>query len=533
MFARRAALGLAFLSSACGGTSPRGLTPHEYSEGPLAFEPCPADLFPAFLGTAPGAECSVNRVPLRWDAAPTSTLIDVLVRRFVPPSAPAAGQIWMLDGGPGSTGGAFGQKPFLDATVARGWELYAPVHRGAGASTPLSCPDQEAAASELGAFVSAGEAGACGAALLAQWGPDLAGFTPYEAARDVAHLIARTRRPGVPVFVWGGSYGSYWAQRLLEVAPDLVQGVILEGLVPLDANFESLSTHPDEAARELLRQCADEPRCAQHFGPEGPTGAAAAWVGDVGAGAGCAAAVGITGDESRLAFAHLLINEPGERPLIAPLLARLRRCSASDQAELRHALGVLRPKLAPPGPVPSLRDTPLDPRLRNLRLGQNVFQLELFRPSLDRAALEARELTLFASNALSLAFAAEHDVWPRLEAKPPPAAASSVPMLLFAGKLDGQSPYSWSRRVAAAYAGPNQTLVTFEQAGHMTFSYAWTPEGRNCTFDLMGAFLEAPTRPLDLACVAAVKRLDVAGEAPATADRSAALFGTRAVWGAP
>lgn len=534
MLARPALAGLAIaVGSSCGGPPSRGLTPHAYAEGPLAFEPCPVDLFPPFLEVEAGAECSVNQVPLRWASSPPSRFIDVLVRRYVPSSVPK-GQLWMLDGGPGSTGAAFGQKPFLDLSVGQGWELYAPTHRGAGASTPLSCPEQEDPHSERGVLVSPAEVAACGAALLAEWGPDLAGFTPYEAARDVAHLIARSSRPGVPVFLWGGSYGTYWAQRVLEVAPDLVRGVILEGLVPLDANFESLSAHPDEATRELLRQCGEDPACAAHFGPAGPLEAAAAWVRDADAGTGCAVAVGVSGAESRKFFAHLLINKPGERPLIAPLLARLRRCSATDQIELRHARDVLRPEVAPPGLLPSADNTPIDPRVRNFRVGQNVVHLELFRPELGRPALETRERELLSSNELSLSFADEHEVWPKLASTRPPAALrTETPMLLFAGRLDGQSPYSWSQRVGATYAGMHQTLVTFDQAGHMTYAYAWTPEERNCNFDLVRAFMADPTRSLDLSCVPAVKRLDLAGATPVTADRSEKLFGTRAVWGQP
>src|SRR6185369_5140814 len=67
----------------------------------LGFGACPSDL----PGTTLGRDCAVNEVPLRWDE-PDGEKLDVLVARYLGPN-PHQGQLWLLDGGPGGTGGIY------------------------------------------------------------------------------------------------------------------------------------------------------------------------------------------------------------------------------------------------------------------------------------------------------------------------------------------------------------------------------------------------------------------------------------------
>lgn len=515
------------------GACASGLRASPYGEGPLRYEACPA------LPIDPGGECSLNRVPARWDqdqpGREPGHEIEILLRRFTTPDARA--QLWMLDGGPGSTGAAFSTPAFRSITVQRGLDLYVPTHRGAGLSTPLSCPLQEAPDSDLGFLVSPAEADACARSLRDQWGDDLTGFSSYDAARDVAHLMRRARRAGVPVYVWGGSYGSFWAQRLLEVAPDAVDGVILEGTVPPDANFEDLSENADEGVRRLLSACGREQPCADHFGGADPEALARtqlqAALGGGSDGTGCG---GVPGRTVQALLAHFLLNDPGLRPLVAPLVARLARCSAHDRAELAHAATALAPQLTPAA-VPDPRGTLLDPLVRNLRLGTSIFALDLIRPQRSLDALARREDTLVATARTSLSLRREIAAWDvsayRHRLAGPVPVPATLPMLLFAGGLDGQTPLSWSERTAAAYAGPAVQQVTFPQAGHMTYAYTGTTDGKNCTVEIMTQFLRDPRAPLDLSCTARVRPLDLAATSDETAARAETVFGTRAPWGRP
>ncbi|MCC7542830.1 MAG: hypothetical protein IT379_41830 [Deltaproteobacteria bacterium] len=50
-------------------------------------------------------------------------------------------------------------------------------------------------------------------------GPELRATTPTGAARDLGALIDATRGAADRVFVHGGSYGTYWAQRYLQLFP--------------------------------------------------------------------------------------------------------------------------------------------------------------------------------------------------------------------------------------------------------------------------------------------------------------------------
>ena len=40
------------------------------------------------------------------------------------------------------------------------------------------------------------------------------------------------RRPGIPTYVYGVSYGTTWAQRFMQVAPQTAAAVVLDSIIP-------------------------------------------------------------------------------------------------------------------------------------------------------------------------------------------------------------------------------------------------------------------------------------------------------------
>ncbi|HEU4534551.1 MAG TPA: hypothetical protein VFS00_10555, partial [Polyangiaceae bacterium] len=89
-------------------------------------------------------ECGTFQAPLDW-SDPDREKIDVFLARKKARSAPR-GQLWLLQGGPGSSGGYFsypyGERSEVDRLSAAlpDLDIYVFEHRGVGLSTRLYCP---------------------------------------------------------------------------------------------------------------------------------------------------------------------------------------------------------------------------------------------------------------------------------------------------------------------------------------------------------------------------------------------------------
>lgn len=176
-----------------------------------------------------GSLCARAKAPLDY-AKPDGEEIELFVRKLpVAEGRPRRGEVWLVAGGPGETGAAF--YPAL-ATLRRAFpdhELVMPDHRGTGYSSKL-CPVQEARESAAGLGLAGEEWGPCIEAMYANVSRTQS-FTVTHAGRDLADLIRAYRGDG-PVYLYGVSYGTQLALRMLQVAPVELDGLILDGLVP-------------------------------------------------------------------------------------------------------------------------------------------------------------------------------------------------------------------------------------------------------------------------------------------------------------
>ena len=218
-------------------------------DAPATFSACPAEWWARFTasvffdGLAPEhVTCAIQPLPLDW-AAPDGQAIDVaLIRVFGGTPEDITREMWLLDGGPGGTGLSYLSERirqwFDPATTA----LYIPVLRGTILGTTLACDEE-----------------ACVASLKATWGDaGLAGFRSINAAKDVLSFMRRVPTataggPGPERFVYGISYGTYWALEMMEhqtpddVANDLLTGVILDGVIHQQVNFSQDVLVPEYA----------------------------------------------------------------------------------------------------------------------------------------------------------------------------------------------------------------------------------------------------------------------------------------------
>ena len=97
--------------------------------------------------------------------------------------------------------------------------------------------------------------------------PHLDGLTTTDAAKDVAALIDGSRGAGQGVFVLGTSYGTYWAQRYLEVRPDQPTAVILDSTFPAaGADYAQFGKQFDDVAQAVLDLCRADATCSAKLG---------------------------------------------------------------------------------------------------------------------------------------------------------------------------------------------------------------------------------------------------------------------------
>ncbi|MBX3227373.1 MAG: alpha/beta fold hydrolase [Labilithrix sp.] len=486
---------------------------------PIVFEPC---------GMPPGApplaaECANIDVPLDW-SSPGGRRINFFVKRIRGSAPGPHKQLWLLQGGPGGSGQAFDFDAPLFAGIDPSFDLYIPDHRGTGRSSLLRCAGLSSPPIDVNA---------CRDDLLRTWGSDgLAAFSTTSAARDVGSVIARTREPGQEVHVYGVSYGTYLAQRYLQVFPRQPTSVTLDGVC--QAGLCSLLKYAywtDHVAQQFMRECAADEVCGAKLGPDPNARMKEALaIADAGT---CAGLAGVTGNQVRalmVTFSRMF----GYRTFVPPLAYRILRCDAGDVVALQNfAAIVLTPPTAPPMTSPTAPPASTEPpRPFSQALSYNIAFSEMMEtPAITRPELEA----LMSESVFAQYSPAMHDMfdaWPKYDhdeyvGRYP---TTDVPVLLLNGTLDAATPIEFAEEVAAHYTRPHQTFVSLPRAVHGTLRGSPTTDGKQCGLELFRQFVTAPTRPLDTSCASRIVPHDFGSNMADAAER---WFGTRDLWENP
>ncbi|MEO1337314.1 MAG: hypothetical protein AAFV29_16850, partial [Myxococcota bacterium] len=273
-------------------------------------------------------------VPRLW-SAPEGDKIVVAIRRVLAPGV-SRGQLWALDGGPGFAGDAFFQPEFLQIAARASLDLIVPAHRGV-VGTIVSCPDTDLSQLENWS--------ACAQSLQTQWGVGAAGFDSISAARDVAHFMARVPLSGTRI-VFGGSYGSYWGQRLLQVKPSGIDRMWLDSIVDLEGTLERADDHADQAMRQLLANCSDISACRAMF-TTAPLERAIEVTERYAGGTGCGQDEGLSQPMFQGLMFAMLSGPPEYWVIAAAGFARADRCTTDDIDALKHAIAQLQERTAP------------------------------------------------------------------------------------------------------------------------------------------------------------------------------------------
>jgi pimeloyl-ACP methyl ester carboxylesterase len=469
------------------------------------FRPCPERTG----GTGDGAECATFQLPLRW-SDPSGPTIAIFVKRFRA-TGKRRGALWLLQGGPGGPGSDFEDYAPQQATHDPTLDVYLPDHRGTGRSTFLECPEQEAPSSPGGPGITPEEAAACVAAVRAKAGHGIfTGITTTDAARDLEALIARTRAPSDRVFVYGVSYGSYWAQRYMQVAPKQASGVIVDAMcMPGECDLSLMDAWHDDGAKRFFATCGDDPVCNSKLGGD-------AWAkltvleaklrlgycpGAIAAGFGI-------GNFKALLVTLTSYGGFDLRPLAAALVYRIDRCTEDDVRGVRRLFEVL----STAGLTAGITG-PGFSQVTQLTIGLS----ELFPdPPPPLESLTSTYESARVAGGGSVGLRQLYDVWPRYARDELVGhwATSTIPILMIHGELDF-IPLAAAETAKLHFGGDAQTFVPIPRAPHAAWFQSPTKHGEGwpCGMQIGWSFLADETALPDTSCLSAIDEIDYASRA--------------------
>jgi len=492
-----ALLALTSLGLACSSSNEAGAPastpepPPSPPAGPAPIEWTSCDLHSEGGGTK--AECATVAVPLR--AGSTDGTLDVHVKRYHPKGGKSLRQLWMLQGGPGASAYAFESLSEVIATKFPDVDYYLPDHRGTGKSSRITCA-AEGEATEDGIFISPAEWPACIEEVKTKLGDRLSAYSTTNAANDIGVLIERARVPGQDVFVYGVSYGTYWATRYLQLYPEQANGVILDSVVPPNGSLARQDEDANVAAKDLFGVCATDPTCSPKLGPD-PWAKANALFAKLKTGHCSAIALPEIPLHVlfRRAFGQFLMS-PDYRLMIPPLVYRLDRCAQKD-------IDVLKPLV-----VGMTKEQPVSEFMKQWGwvVSNNVAFSELWEtPRPTAADLDAIREGAVASRDVTTQMDVPMTIWPTYPAdawvgKTP---ATSKPVLVLQGGLDPATLLVKARALKDTFNRPGQHWIEVPSATHTVIGSSATTEKRSCGTMMMMSFMEKPMAP-DTSCLANV-----------------------------
>ncbi|MFV1987735.1 MAG: serine aminopeptidase domain-containing protein [Gemmatimonadota bacterium] len=466
---------------------------------------------PCATGGDAALECASLELPLDH-AAPDGETISIGLRR-VRGSGEGVRQLWYLAGGPGdAVGGALGR--VADILADPGLDVYGVDHRGTGASADLRCPLEESPDSPDGSEITSEEWPTC-VAYITDTRDDLDWLTVTQSAYDLGAAIkivadeaerAGGARPRA--FVFGASFGSFWANRYLQLFPDQPAGVILDGIVPADWSFAEFDASLDGTARVWLARCGADAECGARLGedPAATIEGVLARLDD-----GHCPALGVDARTARILMGVVLMVDDIPNGLIPAMAYRWDRCAWQDQMALTHFIRVVLS-----GVGEGAFHSPV--LQRHVAMSEIWNETDPSAESLERALAET-----VATTEVSASFAATYADWPRYPADSLDGRQAEYdgPLLLLHGGLDPTMPVERLAGVRAAYTGAVQTFAVIPEAGHVTINYS------ECARAMYRTFLTDPEAELDVGCIADERFASLEIDGPTSTD----LFGTADLWG--
>ncbi len=463
------------------------------------------------------AECAAVDMPLFWDE-PDGQTFSTYAKRLVDPSRTPSGQLWLLHGGPGGAG-TIGLAGWMWEIRADRPELdvYTLDPRGTGYSEFLECPDQQAEMSAQGSWVTLDELPACVDYVQETVGDRLHVYGATSAAIDLAALMSATELEGVDQLIWGGSGGTFWAQRLLQLFPDMPEGVVLEGIVPPDESLVFQDEYDEAMAHRVLELCSEDPFCADKLpDPEATVAELLVKLDE-----GHCRNLGMNADSLR-SFVRTMDYYHLTMAMVPALIYRLDRCTDDDFDAIVSFYY-------------ALWGGDSNPREMSTLLFFNEGWSELWEHHwfADNDELVSYLDEVHADGTFTMGLGYDRNDyylgWPRYsDPLDDTWAESDVPMLMLQGELDPSTPLFFAQDVGEHFGGEHQHWTQFPYSPHNVISgspLSHDPHAEHCGERLFYDFLLDPRGELDSACVNEVAPLDFEGLVYAPY-----IFGTEDYW---
>ena len=479
-----------------------------------------------------GNDCAF--VPLPLDpAAPNGTTLDIFVRRFYAAGKPPpVDSIWMVYGGPGDSGSSFSFVAGLWASAGTR-TVYLFDQRGSGQSAFMTCSNPP------GSFFFPGNASylaqldGCLAEILQNNATTLPFITTYNAAVDFRALVALVNPRTVAVYAL--SYGTYLMNKYMQLPGARFDAVVLDGPAPPNRwALENNAPWVSQVAMDVAAVCAQHsPTCAAALGANGhlPRLVMDAIIDGT---LPCLQQLPWLSQESVSHLANFLTGNQSAHVLAGPFWARLKRCSASDVAQLNVFYARRQQMNAPPPPPP-----PGAPRATDYAFGMaiNIGASEVYSyaPAAGQALAYEQQVLLssrvLADATVELLVSYARLTWPLYT---PNAtyyrkfAAPTVPVLVIVGTLDPNTPHGngpWFQSGLGAHV----KLVTVPFAAHGTLAF-----GADCANGIILDFLLSFGAQLDTACLATIPVPDFDGVTADGKTIAAEYFGAGVtLWNGP
>lgn len=445
----------------------------------ISLEPCRLSE-PGIMGRTIAAECGTLAVPEDHAAAAGRTIaLRVVVLPAISRDA-AAPPLFLLAGGPGQAASdAFAPLIPSLARANQSRDLVLVDQRGTGGSHPLSCPLEAEGLDAASVDPESPEVQAWWRDCLASLDADPTQYTTAAAARDLDAVRAAMGYEQLNLL--GVSYGTRLALAYLQLFPERVRSLVLDGVVPPDLAIGAAMARDGQRALDMaLAACAADAACATAF-PD-PRGDLDALLERLGAEpplvqlddpfTGAPAEVRLTRE---LAAATIFgMSYAPETTALLPLLIH----TAQREGDLR----------------PLAAQTLITSRQLADQIAVGLRSSVICTEDAPRFTA-ATTAAGYLGDLMPRALASACSVWPRGETVEQLRApvASAVPALLLSGERDPVTPPAYGEAVAAGL--PNSLHIVAPGQGHNVFF-------RGCLPSLVAEFLDAGTPAgLDPSCV--------------------------------
>jgi len=474
------------------------------------------------------ADCTNLTLPLDWTSTSSTKTIQLFVKRVNSASGNRKGQVWLLEGGPGGSGaGLEGLIPGF-SKLLEDYDIMLPDHRGTGRSSALWCPEIDNLVLSSSSKSNFKE---CVAYLSERYGDDLHYFTTTNAAFDLKAAINLTATIDDKVNIYGLSYGSYWAQRYMVVAPDQADRITIDGVCPPDvcrfADYYDINTNI--VGSDFMTLCGEESQeCRDNLG-EFPMESLAMLMELAQSGKDdCTTQLNITVEYLRGVF-FLSIASEQLRVIIAPLVHRLLRCNSEDKKEIQKMKAYFEM-------INTNKSQVNQTFLSNPLIFLNIALSEMYSiksPPPNENFYIGLDKTLFFSYDLSTTLASTYPYWNKYDPTQSKGfneyPTSKTPLLLLNGELDPQTSHAWFVHTKEYYTSPSQHYVSVPYAVHGTVPNSpVTDSPFTCGLLILANFFL--NGEVDTNCLDALEKIDFSGNSQTSKQLSVQVFGSPNLW---